>query len=201
MSLGRLEISAGALFALALLYYLDRDGILPCVLLSCALHELGHWWAIRVLGGGVAKLRLSCAGAELRLSRARILSPGKMALAALAGPAVNLLLAWVGINLAQRGLGEKLYFLAGLNLGLACFNLLPAGWLDGGRAVENLLSMVGSRELGRQVTELCSAGVVTFLLLAGAALLWQSEGRNFTVLIAGLWMAGNLRQERQAGTF
>ncbi len=188
MTLGRFEISAGALLVLALLYYLDSGGIFPWVLLACTLHELGHWWAVTAMGGRVRSLTLSCAGAELRLSAARALTPGKMILAALSGPGINLLLALVCMALARRGLGGRLYFFAGLNWGLALFNLLPAAWLDGGRALENLLALVGRRELGRRVTELCSLAVAALLLSAGGILLWESGGRNFTLLIAGLWM-------------
>ena len=47
----RVEISGGALLMLAALYYLDGQGVLPLALLACALHEAGHWLAIRALGG------------------------------------------------------------------------------------------------------------------------------------------------------
>ena len=193
MRLGRLEVSGGALAVLALLYYLDDSGVTGWVLLGCFLHELGHWVAIRALGGRVVRLRLSWAGAELRLSSARPLSPRGTLLAALAGPGANLLAAWVGTELSRRGAG--LYFFAGLNLGLAAFNLLPAGWLDGGRVLEALLALAGREEAGRRLTALCSEIGAGLLLAAGGVLLWQSGGRNFTLLIARLWMAAAARRE------
>ncbi|WP_251446411.1 site-2 protease family protein [Vermiculatibacterium agrestimuris] len=196
MSWGRVEISGGALLAAALLYYLDSGGIFLWALLACALHELGHWWAIRALGGRIRYLRLSCAGAELRLSAARPLPPGKMLLAALAGPGMNLLLAMGSAGLARHGAGERLYLFAGLNLGLTLFNLLPAGWLDGGRALENLLALLGREELGRRSAEICSIIVALLLLGAGCFLLWESGGQNFTLLIAGLWMTQAARREQ-----
>lgn len=195
MTLGRVKIGAGALVALALLFYLDRSGVTAMVLAACFLHELGHWGAIHALGGQVAALRLTWAGAELRLSSAHRLTPGRMALAALAGPAVNLLLALGGVFLARQGAGGRFYLFAGLNLGLGCFNLLPAGWLDGGRILEALLAAAGREDLGRRVTSLCSALVAALLLLAGGFLLWESDGRNFTVLAAGIWMAAAARSE------
>lgn len=194
MNLGRLEISGGALLAVALLYYLDNSGIFLWALLACALHEIGHWWAIRALGGQVRKMRLSCAGAELRLSSARPLSHGRMVLAALAGPAVNLALALGSVALARRGMGERLYLFAGLNLGLALFNLLPVGWLDGGRVVENFLALLGREEAGRYLIHVCSIVTAVLLMAAGMLLLWESGGRNFTLLIAGLWMTQAARQ-------
>lgn len=188
MRMGRLEVSGGALVAVALLYYMDDSGVTAWVLLSALLHELGHCLAISLLGGRVTRLRLSLTGAELRLSAAHPLSCGKMIPAALAGPAVNLLLALGSAALARRGGGEQLYFFAGLNLGLACFNLLPVGWLDGGRVLKNFFAWLGYEALGTALTDICTKVILLLLLLAGAALLWQSEGRNFTLLIAGLWM-------------
>ena len=180
---------------LALLYYLDGNGVVPWVLLACTFHELAHWSVIRALGGRVVLLRLSCAGAEMRLSAAHPLSPGGMLLAAVAGPASNLAIAWFSVQLVHWE--EKLYFFAGLNLGLACFNLLPASWLDGGKAVEALLVRMGRKELGGRLVELGSDITAGFLLAAGLILLWQTEGRNFTLLIAGLWMAAAARRERR----
>ena len=195
MRLGRLEISGGALAVLALLYYLDSDGIVLRVLLACLVHEGGHWWAIRALGGKVVRLRISCAGAELRLSAAHPLSNWGMLGAALAGPVVNLAVAWLSIRLSRRGVG--LYFFAGINLGLALFNLLPAEPLDGGRALSALLDQLVGEELGRTAERLCSRTVAGLLLAAGALLLWQSGGRNFTLLIAGLWLAAAAGREKR----
>ena len=197
MKIGRLEVSGGALMGLALLYYLDREGIFGWVLLVCLLHELGHWGTIRALGGRVTRLRFSCAGAELRLSAAHPLPAWGMVLAALAGPAVNLLLAWGSIYLARNGLGERLYFFAGLNLGLALFNLLPAEWLDGGKALKSILTQLGQEELGEKLGILCSDMVAALLLGAGLILLWESGGRNFTLLIAGVWMAAAARKSER----
>jgi stage IV sporulation protein FB len=197
MRLGQLEVSRGALLALALLYYLDDSGVMVRVLMASLLHELGHWGAIRAMGGGVTCLRLSCSGAELRLSAAHPLSHRQMFLAALAGPCVNLLLAWGSAVLARHGMGETLYFFAGLNLGLATFNLLPAGWLDGGKAIQHLWALFGREETGISIVRGGSLLVTILLLSAGGILLCQSGGKNFTLLIAGLWMtaAGSERKK------
>ena len=149
----------------------------------------------------MTRLRISCAGAELWLSSTHPLSPGKMMLAALAGPGSNLGAAWVSVLLARRGIGGQLYFFAGLNLGLACFNLLPAAWLDGGKALKAVFAQAGWEEAGRQLMELGSDITAGLLLAAGLVLLWQSGGRNFTLLIAGLWMTAAARRGRKAEAF
>lgn len=195
MRLGRLEISGGAMALLALLYYLDDNGTILWVLLGCILHEAGHWWVIRALGGRVVRLRLSWAGAELRLSSAHPLTAWGMLWAALGGPGINLGVAWLSALLARR-MGGRLYFFAGINLGLALFNLLPVDWLDGGRALESLLTQLGKEELGRRMVRLCAWGTAGLFLAAGLVLLWQSGGRNFTLLVAGLWILAKVRQEK-----
>ena len=52
MKIGRIEISAGAMMAVALLYYLDDSGVTLWVLMAGAVHEIGHCLAIWRLGCG-----------------------------------------------------------------------------------------------------------------------------------------------------
>ena len=108
----RVEISAGALLLGAALYYLDEQGVLLMAFCACALHELGHWLVIRALGGRVTALRITCVGAEMRLSARCPLGYWQQIAAALAGPAVNLLAARMAVGLGTEGA----YCFAGLNL-------------------------------------------------------------------------------------
>lgn len=89
--LGRVEITGGFLLLAAWLNYLDRSFLVPEAMLACALHELGHYLAIRLLGGDVKIIRLTAIGAEMVLDRP--LGYWQEGLSALAGPGVNLLLA------------------------------------------------------------------------------------------------------------
>lgn len=190
-----LELDRGAAILWALLLYLDKSGVVGPLLLFCLCHELGHAWAAKALGGKIACLRLTWAGAQIRLSGARVLPPGKMFLAALAGPGANLLLAGACGLLARRGMGGRLYLYAGLNLGLALFNLLPAKWLDGGKLLECLLTALGQEGACERILRRCSQGVAGLLVVAGGYLFWESGGRVVTVLLAGVWMtAASLRE-------
>jgi len=194
------EVTGGFVLLWALLYYLDDSGVLPWAALACALHEGGHWMAIRALGGNVRRFALTVGGAVMDLSVQSPLSPGRLFWAALAGPAANLLAALLGAELAPR-LGGGFYLFVGLNLGLAGFNLLPAGPLDGGRALESLLAAMGREDLGRRAAQVGGDVTAALLLGAGCVLLWQSGGRNFTLLIAGLWMTAAARRERGWAAF
>ena len=91
IQLNRVEATGGFFLLLAWLNYIDRAFLVPMTLIACALHELGHVAAIRLLGGSVKGVRLTAIGAELVL--AYPLGYWQEGLSALAGPGVNLLLA------------------------------------------------------------------------------------------------------------
>ena len=183
MRWGRVEITAGALLLWALLYYLDSGTLVLQALAACALHELGHYAAIRLLGGRVVRLRISCVGAEMALSARRPLGPARELAAALAGPAVNLLCAWL-----CAGLGEGWFCPAGVHLALGLFNLLPVAPLDGGRALACLLALAGRAEWARPAVGLLSAGLSMGLTM-GALLLWRAGEGSLTLVLTALWLA------------
>ncbi len=171
----RVEVSGGFLLLAAFLYYMDTDGLVLWAALACAAHEAGHLLAIRLLGGWAVCLRLTCVGAELRLSPAGPKGRGFRFWTALAGPAVNLLLAP-----AAARMGAALF--AGVNLSLGCFNLLPIAGLDGGRAVAALLEGRWGWRTGRFL----SAG--TALALTGGGLWLMVRTANPTLLLTGGWL-------------
>ncbi len=186
LRLGRVEVTGGFLLAAALLFYLDRSGVLPWALLACVCHELGHWAAIRATGGRVARLRLSAVGAELQLSAAGHQSKGGRVLSALAGPGVNLALAFA----ASRLDGEGWRVFAGVNLALGCFNLLPVRQLDGGQALACLMG-----ERGEGAAEIVSLASAVLLAAAGAAAFWATKS-NFTLLLTAAWLLFSLCREK-----
>ena len=105
-------------------------------LLSAALlHEAGHWTAVRLLGGGPVRLRVSPFGAVMESDGLRLSYAGELAAVA-AGPGMNLL----GGVLLPLALPEAAGSMAaGANWVLGLFNLLPAAPLDGWRALQLLL--------------------------------------------------------------
>ena len=189
MRLGRVEVSAGCLLLLAWLNYWDTQGVVPLALAACLLHELAHYGALRLAGAGVRRVRLTAVGAEMEVEGA--LSYGGDCLAALAGPGCNLLLA-LGFCRWERG---RLF--AGLNLALGCFNLLPVGRLDGGRALyAGLAAAVGPGAAGavcRWIESIAGAA----LLAAGVC--FFCLGGNVTLLLVALWIgAGTIPLKKSA---
>ena len=55
MRLGRIEATGGFFLLAAWLNYLDRQHLVPLAAAACLLHELGHYAAIRLLGGDIKK--------------------------------------------------------------------------------------------------------------------------------------------------
>ena len=179
----RVEVSSGALLLWTTLYYFDDQGLLPLCLLACMFHELGHYLAILALGGQVTLLRITCVGAEMRLSSRRKLGWLEQILAALAGPLVNLATGFAAVRL----LGPAGWCFGGINFALAAFNLLPAGCLDGGRAVGFLLLPLLGREGAVRILRIL-AGALAAGLLLGALLLLRAGSWNLTLWLLALWL-------------
>ena len=178
----RVEISAGALLLGAALYYLDEQGVLLMAFCACALHELGHWLVIRALGGRVTALRITCVGAEMRLSARCPLGCWQQIAAALAGPAVNLLAARMAAGLGTEGA----YCFAGLNLALAAFNLLPAVQLDGGRILWCILALLTSEERAERLLRVLSSALAVGAGSRSAAAALAGEGKPHSAHYRGL---------------
>ena len=144
----KLDISLLVLMFLMITNYGDPFyGIAAGValLLSITLHELGHSLVAMAFGCRVRDITLMMLG-----GCATLLSMPRKAwqefLVAIAGPAVSLVLAilglWLPLNLPTlKGTpGTFLYYQVGwLNLALFIFNLLPAFPMDGGRILRSFL--------------------------------------------------------------
>ena len=188
MRVGRLEATGGFFLLLAWLNYLDRQFMLPMAAAACVLHELGHYAAIRLMGRDIKLIRLTAVGAEMVV--AGPLSYWQEGLAALAGPAVNLVLALIFCSWPWA------VGFAGLNLVLAAFNLIPVGPLDGGRALNCTLSLLVGPERSERVMGWMGLVCTVCSILAG--LLLAGQGAGLTLLLTAAWLGGALfKQNRQ----
>ncbi len=116
------------------------------LLLSILLHELGHAFAARAFKIGVSHIELTGIGGLAHFEKSLPQSVLIRTIVYLAGPAVNFAL-WFGLgSLAGTAIGADktalfiaLAALSSANFWLACFNLLPAYPLDGGRTLDSWL--------------------------------------------------------------
>lgn len=139
------------------------------------LHEFGHALTARHYGIRTRDITLLPIGGLARLQRMPE-NPRQELLVALAGPAVNLVLAGVlfGIVAATGGAvtadithGSFAARLAAVNLLLALFNLLPAFPMDGGRVLRAILALWMSRRRATQIAANVGQAMAILLGLVG----------------------------------
>ncbi|HJV23570.1 MAG TPA: site-2 protease family protein [Holophagaceae bacterium] len=171
-----------------------------CVFATVVLHEMGHALTARRFGVRTLGITLLPIGGVAQLDHIPE-RPREELLVALAGPAVNLVLALMlflgvaGGPLDLQGplpnLRAFLGRLALVNAGLALFNLLPAFPMDGGRALRAILSIRMGRP--RATRFAAHLGQAMALLFAGLGLL----GNPFLVFI-GLFVWLSAEEESRA---
>ena len=193
-------------------------GILRLVFVVAAfvcvmLHELGHSLVALKYGIPVADITLYPIGGIARIEKRP--TPKQEFWIALAGPAVNLALAFViwailGFrtqfpNAAQAGSGAEgwvqpgLIMLLGINLMLFLFNLVPAFPMDGGRVLRALLAGYMTEEKATAI----AAGVGQLLAIMFALYALLSPQPSVFALFIALFVFIGAGQEaasyRQAG--
>jgi Zn-dependent protease len=170
--------------------------LLILILFLCVvLHELGHALTAKRFGIGTRKITLLPIGGVALLDKMPE-KPGQELLVALAGPAVNVVIAillslfipfksYFGMDpsrlegfLNTTGFQSLLLFLFIANIMLAVFNMIPAFPMDGGRVFRALLSF----KLGRvKATEIASGlGQILAILFFMLGVLFNP----FLILIA-----------------
>lgn len=167
-------------FVLLAAWFVLANGWEPLLTVLCAaaVHELGHWIALRRLGAAVTGFRLSALGAVMETD-SRFLSYGAELAAVLAGPAANLLAA-LALTALEAGRWSAVI---GANLLLCVFNLLPLLPLDGGRALYLLVSWLAGPAAGEGAVRALGA-VTAAALVAGLGYVMRRTGGSLWLLPA-----------------
>lgn len=179
--IGRCYLSSGAIFALALVWTLASTRLLLMLLLAAVLHECGHLAACALYRIPVQAFCLTACGAEFRLGG--IMRPSRRFVIALAGPAVNLLLA-LGLTVCLPG-QEDAALLAGANLIAGLFNLLPVEPLDGGHMLTAACEWLG---LGEEVVRALNQVITVLLVLALLPGILLALKGNCSLFLLILWL-------------
>lgn len=170
------------------------------------LHELGHALAAKRYGINTKDITLYPIGGVARLEKMPE-KPRQELVVALAGPAVNLIIALLlspviirsGLAISESnnsliiGSDNFLPMLGMLNITLAVFNLIPAFPMDGGRVLRALLAM----RLGRVKATQIAAGIGKLLAFGFIVLGFYS---NPFLIFIGLFVILGANAEEQMVT-
>ncbi|MBI2887481.1 MAG: site-2 protease family protein [Chloroflexi bacterium] len=158
---------------------------------SVVVHELAHSLVARVIGIPVKSITLFIFGGVAQISRDAARPAGELVMAA-AGPLSSFLLA--GLFLVLWALSRPWHeptsalagWLAGINLSLGAFNLMPGFPMDGGRVLRSLLWWAtGNQRTATRIAVVVGRGIALLFLLGGIALIVTSPRNMFS----GLWLA------------
>ncbi|MEQ9408158.1 MAG: site-2 protease family protein [Fuerstiella sp.] len=184
------------------------DSLLVTVIFTCVvLHELGHALAARRFGVRTKDIVLMPIGGVARLERMPK-RPVEELLVALAGPAVNVVIAAILLAITVPVIGVDGLLnpsslaanLAGrtilVNLAMIVFNMLPAFPLDGGRVLRSLLAMNMDH---LKATRIAAKAGQTMAVLLGLAGLFVVNN-PMLVFIAGFVFLGAAQEAGSAET-
>ena len=164
-----------------------------CLIFSCiALHELGHSLVAQQLGVEVRSITLLPIGGVAALRRLPENSWHEIAIT-VAGPLVNAVIAagllpiagWPSLTdlvTIPHDTGSLVRALAGTNIVLVVFNLIPAFPMDGGRLLRAVLGLVCSYRRATTVAAFVGQGLAILFMVFG----WRHEA--WVLLLIGVFI-------------
>lgn len=158
---------------------------------SILLHELAHAFAGRARGVPVRQVNLTLIGGHTEMDDAG--TPGTSAFVAAAGPLANLAVAGVAAAIAAAvppwgAAAWLLASLAGANVLVTVFNLLPGLPMDGGWILEALVWRVTGRRASGTIAAAWIGRVVGVGLVAAAVVVPLARGDR-PLLLQVVWAA------------
>lgn len=167
-----------------------------------ALHELGHALSARGYGIRTRDITLYPIGGVARLEHMPE-KPSAEIVIALAGPAVNVVLAlllggvWLAGHPTLEGLGTLTHWgsdfvgrLALANVVLAVFNMIPAFPMDGGRVLRAFLCWFTSRVTATNIAGVVGAIFAVLIGLSGLGLFGGTFNPLLLFLAVSVFMMG-----------
>ncbi len=189
--LPEIAVTPGAALLFAAFLLLADWPTVAAVLAAVLLHEAGHVTALYLLRAPPRRVTFQATGACISCDRLLTYS-GEIA-AALAGPLANLFCAAL-IAAAVRLSGARQFSVyAGAHVLYFLLNMVPAGFLDGGRALSAALSAAFGPDAAVRVlyvTDLICAAVLSLLGLY----IFDKTNGNFTLILCAGFLVAKTRK-------
>lgn len=162
---------------LTALFYTDKTGLLLPMLSAVFLHELGHVFAMGLLGCRVDKIRLIPSSVQIVKKSSKGYESDFII--ALAGPFLNLVVFIVFKDFAPN--------FALINFAVGAYNLLPFKGLDGGTVCYSVLCKLFDINKASVILKYLTVTVALVLIIGAAALYFFKKG-NITLLIMAVYL-------------
>lgn len=181
------EIYVSFLFAavIALMLATDRTGLVIPTLFAVLVHEIGHLFAMWILGCRPKSIRLI--PASVQIVRGFSSRPYGEAVVAVCGPAANIaVFLSLMLNFYYCSSENSLIF-GLLNLIIGIFNLLPVSGLDGGTLLSAALAHGMDPQKAEGIVKIITAIMAALAFIAGVYM-WVSGRFNLSVFIVALYL-------------
>lgn len=163
---------------------------------SVLAHELGHMFVARAKGVPVHEITLFLFGGATNISQ-EIDDPGDELQIAMAGPSVSVMAAIIAFAIGylttpvSEVASAIFLYLAGANIILVIFNLVPGYPLDGGRMLRAILwGMTGNVQMATRVAAILGIGIGYLCIIGGVIYaFWDVMGGIWLVAIG--WFLQN----------
>lgn len=165
------------LAAVALMAYSQRGAL--GFISAAAVHEAGHFAALKFFGGNLRGFKLGALGAQMRPDYGKNAGRAAMAITVAAGPFAGLAAALIFKNVFYE------FYFAGITLSL--FNLLPVCGLDGGELLALLLANCEKERVIRG-----AVGVIACVALVATAFFCKGDLAGLLMPLAVLTFALHL---------
>ena len=164
---------------------------------SALLHEGAHILTATALKVPIARLEIQPFGVCGVLKNNFIKSPAKEILIASVGPLTNFCIVCI-LTYLKKHFGASYYFdyAIWVNTAMMATNLIPSLPLDGGRIFKALLTLsIGGLKAYNLMIRISRVLIVAILGVAVFILL--TSGFNFSLILIGVFMLGNLTNEQK----
>lgn len=161
------------------------------------VHECAHIYVLNKFEIPVSEIILQPFGVCAKIKTPVIKNPIHEIFMALAGPFVNLILGLIFAVMYRYYSSELTRYCVAANFAIFFINLLPCLPLDGGRIIKAILTLGSDALTALKITIKISRIIILILLAIGILLLLVSKF-NFSMIMIGVFLMGNICFEQKS---